>query len=67
MIWRKSSINPKNKVSSPELGIKLKIKDNKWKSMLIEELENYKPLPSDHLENKIDFYFSPYNISEFQF
>ena len=31
--------------------------------MLIKELENYKPIPSDELEAKLDFFYSPYNKS----
>ena len=33
----------------------------KRESQLIAELENYQPIPSDALEAKLDYFYSPYN------
>ncbi|CAI2360520.1 unnamed protein product [Moneuplotes crassus] len=41
-----------------------RLKNQRMNSTLIEELENFIPMPCDMIEDKIEYYFSPYSKEE---
>ena len=47
------------------LNSELNNQDEKWRnrSKIIEELENFQPIPTKELEEKLDYFYSPYNNS----